>query len=47
MNVQRGWVTPIAAGLEPSSDGQSLGELTGPDLRRQVEVLGAVSGRTQ
>lgn len=31
-----------AAGLEASSDRQSLSELTGPDLRRQIEIMSAV-----
>jgi hypothetical protein len=28
------------AGLEPSSDQQSLSDLTGPDMRRQMEAMG-------
>lgn len=32
---------PMAeAGLEPSSDQQSLSDLTGPDMRRQMEAMG-------
>lgn len=31
-----------AAGLEVSSDQQSLSDLTGPDLRRQIEVMGTL-----
>jgi hypothetical protein len=27
------------AGLQPTSDQQSLAELTGPDMRRQVQVM--------
>lgn len=31
-----------AAGFQPSSDQQTLGEITGPDLRRQVEAMNAL-----
>ena len=30
------------AGLQPTTDQQSLGDLTGPDMRKQMQVLGAL-----
>ena len=35
----------IKAGLQPVSDQQSLSELTGPDLRRQVQAINGILGR--
>lgn len=32
----------VAAGLQPASDTQSVAELTGPDVRRQMHVLETV-----
>lgn len=34
-----------AAGLRPASDQQSLGELTGPDLRKQVHAFNTILAR--
>lgn len=35
----------VKAGLQPVSDQQSLSELTGPDLRRQVQTINGILGR--
>lgn len=35
----------IAAGFKPVSAQQSLSELTGPDLRRQVQTINGILGR--
>lgn len=35
------------AGLQPVSDQQSLGELTGPDLRKQIRVMSTVFAKPQ
>lgn len=35
----------IKADLKPLSDQQSLGELTGPDLRRQVQTINGILGQ--
>lgn len=35
------------AGLQPASDQQTLGELTGPDMRKQVRAMSMVFAKTQ